>query len=154
MVFSEPSDACLGRILAGLNPNTNSFGALPPNFAIDNPTQDEYLSETMNKMHGSIIVRLKDSTSNTYGILLIFLAAIVHHKNLIRECFSRNANHSFLKIIMIHDSNLMSELKKKISIKPINIVRCSADIPPYAENAIAMHELIQITTETLVEVKN
>ena len=74
LLFSEPGDTHLGHILAGYNPNDNSFGALTPHFAVDNPAQDENLNESMNQMHGSILTRLKDIASNPYIILLLFLA--------------------------------------------------------------------------------
>ena len=115
--FLEPGDTCLGHILAGYNPNSEYFGALPPHFSVHNPSEDEYLNEAMNQMHGSILTRLKDSPSNPHGILLLFLDSVVHHENWIKEYIFRNPNRSFLKIPIIYDSNLMSELKKRISIK-------------------------------------
>ena len=114
MTFSDPGDTCLGRILARCNPNNNCFGALHPHFAVDNPSQYEHLNEVMNQLCSSILTRLKDITSNPCIILLLFLASVVYHENLTKECVSRNTNHSFLKIPTIHDSNLVSELKKKI----------------------------------------
>ena len=152
--FSEPGDTCLGRILAGYDPNSNTFGSLPPHFTIDNPAEDEHVNEAMNQMHGPILARFKDSTSNPYGILLLFLASVVYHENWIKGYISRNSNHSFLKIPMLHNSNLMSQLRSKVSTEPSNVIKRATGIPPHVQAAVTMHKLIAITTDTLEEVRN
>ena len=55
--FSEPGDTCLGRALAGHDPNNSEFNSLPPHFNVDNPMEDEHIGEAMLRMHGPIINR-------------------------------------------------------------------------------------------------
>ena len=152
--FSEPGDTYLGRILAGYDPNNNTFGSLPLHFTIDNPGEDEHIDEAMNQMHGPILARFRDSPTNPYGVLLLFLASVVCHENWIKGCISRNANHSFLKIPILRDSNLISELRNKISAAPSNAIKRATGIPPHMQTAITLHKLISITTDALEEVRN
>ena len=95
-----------------------------------------------------------NTSSNPYSILLLFLASVIYHECWIKECISKNPNHSFMKIPIINDDNLLNELRNKISIKPSNIIRRATGIPLYIETAIVMHKLINITMQTLEEVKN
>ena len=82
-------------------------------------------------MCGPILARFRDSTINPYGILLLFLASVVYYENWIKGYISRNTNHSFLKIPILHDSNLMSDLRNKISAVPSNVIKRATGIPPH-----------------------
>ena len=39
--FDKTGDQYLGRVLAGMDPNSSNFDVLPPHFKIENPMQDD-----------------------------------------------------------------------------------------------------------------
>ena len=106
----------------------------------------------MNQINGPIFVRCRDSTINPYGILLLFLALVTYHENWIKGHISRNTNHSFLKIPILPDCKLMSELRNKISTALSNVIKYTTGIPLHIQTAITMHKLITITIDTLERV--
>jgi hypothetical protein len=53
--FSEAGDAFLGRALAGMDPNKESFGILPPHFTMADPMADKDIKEAMELCFGTII---------------------------------------------------------------------------------------------------
>ena len=105
-------------------------------------------------MCGPILARFRDSTINPYGILLLFLALVAYHENWIKGYISRNTNHLFLKIPILHNSNLMSKLRNKISAARSNVIKCATGISPHVQTAVTMDKLITITIDTLEEVRN
>ena len=48
----------------------------------------------------------------------------------------------------------MSELRNKISTVPGNMIKRATGIPPHIQTAVTMYKLINITTDTLEEVRN
>ena len=56
-LFAEPGDTHLGRILAGLDPNEECFGSLPPHWKVDNPMGNTKIREAMNLMFATILQR-------------------------------------------------------------------------------------------------
>ena len=59
-----------------------------------------------------------------------------------------------MKVPIINDNNLSSSLKSKISTDESSTMQCTTGIPPHIEAAIVMHEIINLTMQTLEEVKN
>ena len=140
--FSEPGDTYLGRILAGFDPNSSNFGALPPHFIVDDPNQNVFISEAMNRMFGPILQKWKNTSCNPYGFLLLCLASIVYHKEWIKEWIQKVPSHDFIKISIINNNKLMNELVKLISAKESNVIKRVTGIPSYIENAIIMYRLL------------
>ena len=131
--FSEPGDTCLGRMLAGYDPNNSSF-------IIDNPMQDKNLNEEMNWMCSPILAQWKDTPSNLHRILLLFLASVIYYEKWIKEQISKNTNYDFMKIPVINNNNLLNYLRNKISTEPSNVMQCAMGIPPHVKTTIAMHK--------------
>ena len=48
--FSESGDTHLTCMLDEHDPNDSSFRALPPNFDMNNPTEDKDFDEVMNRL--------------------------------------------------------------------------------------------------------
>ena len=57
LAFSETGDTCLGSALSKFNPNNSSFANIPPYFDIDDPVQDEHLSQVMNQVRRLILTQ-------------------------------------------------------------------------------------------------
>ena len=83
--FAEPGDHYLGRLLADLDTNFSTFTAIPPHFV--EGMDSEYINEAMN-LYFSFILSGQNAITlqgNTKGILLQFLASMVHHSEKFRH---------------------------------------------------------------------
>ena len=76
---------------------------------------------------------------------MLLLASVLYRECWIRECISKNYNHSSLKIPIINDNKLLNELKNKMCVKPSNAARHATDTHPRTETVIVMHEITQVT---------
>lgn len=71
--WSHKGDYYLGRCLAGLDPDSEEFGVLPPHFSVG--TSNEYVTEALEMCFGVIIIRWAN-TCAIEGALLLFLAKV------------------------------------------------------------------------------
>ena len=62
--FSEPGDHYLGRILAGMDPSSHSFGCLPPHFNRIDPLQDPDIQSAMDMIFGPVMTAYEGKDDN------------------------------------------------------------------------------------------
>ena len=60
--FAEPGDTYLRRILAGVDPNQEIFGSLPPHWNVDNPLGNAKIHEAMNLVFATVLQKWGGST--------------------------------------------------------------------------------------------
>ena len=145
--FAEPGDQYLGRLLAGLLPNSAEFAVIPPHFicGMDNA----FVAEAMNSCFRGIIhdggrsgdvISLR---SNTKAVLLRCLASMVHHADALREVMKTDPGHVLASIPILCNNNLCGELKKLLTSEPSERIRMATGIPPHVE---AMGLIQNLTT--------
>ena len=87
--FADPGDQYLGRLLAGLLPNSADFLVILPHFICG--MKNEFVAEAMNSCFRGIINyggRSVDGVSlrsNTKALFLRCLACMIHHADALRE---------------------------------------------------------------------
>ena len=81
-LFAQAGDQYLGRILAGLDPNTPEFATLPPHFK--EGIENENIVYGMKRCFPSIITLNDEETrKNMTGLLMRYLASIFWHSEVL-----------------------------------------------------------------------
>lgn len=88
--FAEKGDHVLGRILAGLDPDSVTFDVLPPHFV---NTDDKHIKQAMELCFGNILSMLGNEDTFMYPILMRCLASLIHHEQNIRVIIEKNPKH-------------------------------------------------------------
>ena len=138
--WAAEGDTYLGRILAGHDPDSPDFDVLPAHFreGFDN----EYISEAMRLCFGNIIDLYADDAAIT-GLLMLCLASLVHHSDKIEEIVSVRPGHSLGTIPIMNDANLLSELKKLVTLEPAGEVQRPSGIPPHVRHSKELRRAIE-----------
>jgi hypothetical protein len=113
--FASIGDHYLGRILAGLDPNTPDFGTLPPHWTTSNPLENNLIKRAMVMLYGPILVAYEGKPENPAGLLLRCLSSLVFHSDALLEVMVKFPGHDFTKISILHDRELLDGLKKLVT---------------------------------------
>ena len=83
-LYAESGDQYLGRILAGLDPNSMIFAILPPHFV--EGMENSFIKKGMNMTFRNILQLEENGVlgTNMTGILLRCLASIVYHQEYLK----------------------------------------------------------------------
>ncbi len=76
--------------------------------------ENEAICNAMNLTFGGI---LKNYTS-MLSSLLLFLASIVYHESFLRNYFANNSKHPFNDIAILHNLDLLDQLKDLVTLEP------------------------------------
>ena len=109
--FCNEGDHYLGRVLCGLDPNTDGFSSLPPHFIVSgNLLEDDDIRTAMEIMYGPIMQTYKNQPElDPTGLLLLLLASVVHHSDwLLGEICSR-PDHPFALLPVLQKLCFMRE---------------------------------------------
>lgn len=122
--FGECGDNYLGRILAGLDPNSTNFGDLPPYFKKD--MNDDVIKQGMTCMYGDLL----KSHPNSVSILLLCFASVIYHIEFIKEVIDKNPGHIFSTLPLLQDEELLQKLKRLITREPSAMMKVTG-VPPH-----------------------
>ena len=111
--FAMGGDQYLGRILALLNPNDNSFEVLPPHWKYQN---HESVVKGLQITFGNVLTKHKDTNHDPTGILSLLLASIVYHSYWLLAKMSEYPDHQFHSIKLLSETALLQELKKQVTL--------------------------------------
>ena len=111
--FAEPGDQYLGRLLAGLLPNSADFTVIPPHFSYG--MENYFVAEAIQscfkgildnggRNNGRILLR-----SKTKGVLLRCLALMVHNSGALIELEEKDPSHPFASILILCNHSLLGE---------------------------------------------
>jgi hypothetical protein len=75
LLFVDPGDNYLGRLLAGLDPNSGDFAFLPPHFDLSPGHPD--IQEALEICFGNILNLYEDTNGVLAGVFTMFLVSIV-----------------------------------------------------------------------------
>ena len=139
--FAHAGDQYLGRILAGLDPNSANFACIPPHF--EEGLENSDINEAMNLCFKNIMDKNAEELPNIIGILLRFLACMVHHSDyLITTIISKNPANKLNQIPIFTDKDLLDRLKKLVSTKATSKIPKASGIPPHTKQIVLMSDLI------------
>ena len=124
--FAQRGDQLLGRILAGLDPDSADFDVLPPHFTVS--MDDERIQKAMKLCFGNILDSERnrcdnaenDGNGNSFmpAILLRCLASLVYHEDSIRKVIASRPAHPWKNLAIFSDQQLLKELKSLVTTDP------------------------------------
>ena len=146
--FASTGDHYLGRILAGLDPNTPGFGILPPHWTTSNPLENDLIKRAMGMLYGPILVAYAGKKENPAGLLLRCLPSLVFHSDSLLEVMVKFPGHHFTKISILHDRQLLDGLKKLVTTDPTpEVMTVATGIPPHVGTAQQLAKILDGMTE-------
>ena len=128
-LFAESGDQYLGRILAGLDPNSIEFAVLPPHFIVG--IENEWVRKGMSMCFTNIMTLDEEDDTNMTGILLRCLASIVYHSEFLKEIIKERPGHSLYQISVLNDNVLLGHLKEFITTEKSEKITAPTGIPPH-----------------------
>ena len=144
--FSEPGDHYLGRILAGLDPSSYSFGCLPPHFNRIDPLEDPDIKRAMDMMFGPLKIAYEGKDYNPTPMLLRGLACVIHHSTSLVQVMVDHPAHEFTTLTLLNDYELMEGLKAFVTTEKAEGVSSTATgIPPHISMAVYVRDVMDKT---------
>ena len=144
--FAELGDYYLGRTLACLDPDSETFGVLPPHFTAG--TENPHINEAMRLCFGPII----DTWCGTCaieGVLLLFLASMVWHSEWLLEWIAKDSSHPFQLIPILQHLELLEELKKLVTIEPTERMKVATGVPRFTKLLKKVNKMGEVGEKTL-----
>ena len=132
--WSQVGDTYLGRCIAGLDPDSDSFDVLPPHFKLaeEKALQNEHIREAIDLCFGPIIKEWGPKCA-IKGILLLLLANIVYHSEYLLSFIPANSAHPFLSIPVLQRIDLLNKLKEMVMIEPARDVMKQTCVPRHVK---------------------
>ena len=150
--FASAGDHYLGRILACLMPNEAGFATLPPHFNIRDPMQNVHVQKAMTMMYGPIMKNYVGKPNDPTPILTRCLACIIHHVDSLVEVMTKIPGHDFNNLCMLHDKDLIRNLKPLVTTEPTpGVMTTPTGIPPHIELASQVQKILNTTTQLMTE---
>jgi len=141
--FGSVGDHYLGRILCGLDPNNTNFAILPPHWIMEDPLGNSTIRDALNLMYGPILQSYSGKNENPKGIVLRCMACIVYHSDRLLETMVKYPGHDFSKIPLLHNSTLLNELKRLVTIEPTpGVMVTPTGVPPHVGLAIQVAQVL------------
>jgi hypothetical protein len=132
--FADPGDQYLGRILAGLDPNSAEFASLPPHFTIPSTNRD--VEEALEICFGDLTEKYRFK-----GQLLFCLASMVHHVEWIHETAAAFPGHPFNLLPILRRPDLIKKLKAAVSTSSSEYLSQATGIPPHVNQLRIIKEV-------------
>ena len=151
--FSEPGDTYLGRILAGLDPNEESFGSFPPHWKVANPMGDAKIREAMHLMFATPLQKWGGSAVDPTGILLLCLASVVWNVEFLKATAARIPGHPFGLIPLLSNAGLLADLKLLVTIEKEGQMTVASGIPPHIRQAVLIKNTLNVCKQTFEAIK-
>jgi hypothetical protein len=126
---------------------------LPAHWTTDEPTENEDIMEGLNCCFSTILQKWGTTDKNPKPLLLLSLAALVHHSDWLNEIVSKHPGHPFGNIPLLNRPELLARLKPLVTLEPIGNVTKSTGIPPHIEQARTLSGVLDICKSTLEQVK-
>jgi hypothetical protein len=111
--------------------------------------ENEHVAEAMQLCFGCIL----DGHDDIDWLLLLLLASIVHHSEFLRGIKDSVPNHPFANIPILRRPELLSELKKLITMKASERIPNATGIPPHVKELALLKETLDTCGEMLITLK-
>ncbi|KAL3759839.1 hypothetical protein ACHAWU_007583 [Discostella pseudostelligera] len=147
--FALGGDQYLGRILALLNPNNESFSILPPHWT--DPAHPTVI-RGIRICFGNVVTAHCGTNHDPSGLLSLLLASMVHHSDWLIGMCSKYPSHPFHSLLLINDNELLMELRSLVTLESNSHVPMATGVPPHVSHTQAIKEVHRVCTETKEEV--
>ena len=115
--FAHAGDEYLDRLLAGLDPNSHLFAAMPPHFL--EGTDNEFIHEGLETCFKNVILRCRTKYPNMKVFLLRWcLSSMIHHSDSILQIIAANPHNPLAQMPIFSNKLLLDELKKLVTLQP------------------------------------
>ena len=148
--FALPGDHYVGRILAGLDPNSTNFRVLPPHFTCG--LENEYVREGIDLCHRKIL-KSRKNLDFLPGIFLIFLASIVYHEAWLKKFCLSIKKHAFSNLFILENANLLQNLKNLVTTAPTDNMSRPTGIPTHINLEEKMDKILNNNIDFLDQLK-
>ena len=117
--FAQRGDQLLGRVLAGLDPNSPDFDVLPPHFTVG--LDDPNIDRALKAFFGNI---LKYEGTNESGFIRALLgrclASVIFHEEKIQRIIALCPGHQWSNLNIFNDDVMLKTLKNLVTINSTN----------------------------------
>jgi hypothetical protein len=144
--FSSTGNHYLGRILAGLDPNTPHFGIFPPHWTTPNPLGNDLIKKAMVMLYVPVMETYEGNPlNNTIGLLVRCLACVVYHLDALLDVMVKFPGHDFTTISILHDHELLDGLKFLVTTDLIlEVMAVATGIPPHVGVAQQLATILDV----------
>ena len=147
--FAEAGDSYLGRCLCGLDPNDSAFSVLPPHWNVVSPVDDPLINEALCcSMYGTIIAKHPRSIA----VMVRLLASVIYASDWLLDIAAKNPGHPFSSLTILHNPELLSHLKGKVTLEPTLSLSKAPGIPPHVKQLNLISSVLELCQTTLVQV--
>jgi len=146
--FGDPGDCFAGRSLAGLDPDSPGFAALPPHFVqgMENP----HIKEGMELCFGIVL----ENHPDIEWLLLKLLASMIHEQEFLKGVVAAVPNHPFAGIPILTRPKLLEELAKLVTTRASEKIPHATGIPPHVRQLKMLRNLLTVCGNTFEKVGN
>jgi hypothetical protein len=146
--FAKVGDEYLGRILRGVSPNDPEFDSLPPHWNIPLAHENEHVIKAMRMLYGIVLDAYEGMPDkDPRGLLHRCLPCLVFHSMEISAVMVAHPGHPLSKISILHDEELLTELRKLVTLKPTpGVMMVATGIPPH----IALSRQLKEVMSTII----
>ena len=100
------------------------------------------------------MARYENTPEDPLTMLLRYLACIVYHSESILATMVANPGHDFLKILILHDQELLHDLRLLVTAEPTpEVMATTTGIPPHVELASQMKEILNNVTKVVTSLR-
>ena len=144
--FAMGGDFYLGRLLALLDPESEDFAILPPHWK--DPTHPS-VTKAIGITFGDVLLKHGETRHDPTGLLSLLLASMVHHSDWLLSIMAKYPDHPFHSIPILHESDLLNELKNDhLTLEKNSHVPNATGVPQYVTHTKALNEVRKVTEET------
>ena len=144
--FAMGGDFYLGRLLALLDPESEDFAILPPHWK--DPTH-QTITKALRITFGDVLLKHGETNHDPTGLLSLLLASMVHHSDWLLSIMAKYPSHPFHSIPILHESDLLSELKNvHLTLEKNSHVPNATGVPQHVAHTKALNEVKRETSET------
>jgi hypothetical protein len=143
--FAMGGDQYLGRILALLDPNEDSFATLPPHWKDPcHPSVFRAVKITFR----NVLFKHGETTHNPTGLLSLLLASLIHHFAWIKSICSQYPDHPY-SIPLLNEPKLLQELlDKHLTLEPSDNIPIAIGVPPSVKHSKLIKKVSEVCKRT------
>ena len=139
--FGSVGDQYLGRILSGLDPNSDTFDVLPPHWTMNNPMGNNKIKKGIEMTFGEII----NYHTHFVPILLRCVACIVFHSTKLIEQMVSVPSHDLNTLRLLHNRVLLNGLYMLVTTEPTtDVMTVPTGISPHIIQSRLMKKILTI----------
>jgi hypothetical protein len=152
LLFAEPGDNYLGRLLAELDLHSGDLVVLPPHFDLSPGRPD--IQEALEICFGNILNLYEDTNGGLAGVFTMCLASIVYRMDtFIRPVVERDSKHPFATIPLLQAPEILRRLQEKEIVDKTSNLNQPTGVPTHVVHTIRLDCKIELVSETLKTVQ-